>query len=73
MADISCRYRIYPAWFGGESATKPMMELARGSAVAMGRKVENFEIIANGESRRGRYIDFRVSYSSTDSLTKVRR
>lgn len=61
---ISCAYRIYPSWFGGESA-KPVAEMAHGAADRMGRRVQAIDVIGNGNDRRGEFIDFRVTYTST--------
>ena len=57
-------YRIYPSWFGGESA-KPIVELAHGSADRMGRRVLAIDVFKNSNDWRGEFIDFRVTYTST--------
>lgn len=60
----SCAYRIYPSWFGGDSA-KPIAELAHRAADQMGRRVLAIDVIGHGNSGRGEFIDFRVTYTST--------
>lgn len=73
MSTISCGYRIYPAWFGGDDATAPMREMARHAAGRMGRQVAAIETTGHGFDRRsGHYLDFKVSYSSTDALQEAR-
>ena len=70
------QYRIYPAWFTGREGHEltgsqtPMNELAQGSAKRMGRSVLGLKIVALGEDFRGSYVDFNVTYSSTDLLEK---
>jgi hypothetical protein len=61
---MSCTYRIYPSWFGGESG-KAITELAHGSADRMGRRVLAIDVIRNDSDWRGEFIDFRVTYTST--------
>lgn len=64
---MSCTYRIYPSWFGGEVAV-PMRELAEGAATKMGRRVENIIKVGAGfDQLSGHFVDFKVTYSSTDS------
>jgi hypothetical protein len=65
------QYRIYPSWFSEQSdvlagVTKPMHELAYGSAARMGREVRDIKIVRMGENDLGKYIDFDVTYSSSE-------
>lgn len=73
MSTISCTYRIYPSWFGGESMTGPMAELACNAASQMGRRPYDIEVIHYGEDRRGQFIDFRVNYSSIGILAGAKQ
>jgi hypothetical protein len=61
---ISCAYRIYPSWFGGESA-RPMVEMAVHAAARMGRPDWKIKVIVHGEDARGQFTDFKVTYAST--------
>ena len=71
MSTISCGYRIYPAWFGGDSA-EPIAELANGAADRLGRTVDRIETTGHGFDRRGgHFIDFKVTYSSTGMLREA--
>jgi hypothetical protein len=71
MSVIVCQYRIYPSWFrGGDDVGAPIKELAEGAARRMNLMVGNVVITKEGEDRRGRYIDFAVSY--VDSILMVR-
>lgn len=71
--NISCAYRIYPAWFGDVDPMVPMRELAHGAAKAMGRIAVNIEKIGYGfDHRSGHFVDYRVTYSSTGVLKEAR-
>lgn len=73
MSTISCTYRIYPAWFGGEVAA-PMKELAYGAAAQMGRRVEGIVKTGAGFDRwGGHFVDFRITYSSTNKLQEAKQ
>lgn len=69
MNTISCQYRIYPTWFGGDDA-RAIEELAHGSANSMGCHVAEIDITGHGfDHRGGHYRDFTVVYIS-ESLTQ---
>lgn len=71
MSTVSCSYRIYPNWFGGEVAV-PLRELAEGAAAKMGRRVDSMVKIGSGfDQMRGHFVDFRVTYSSTTQLMEA--
>lgn len=62
MNTISCGYRIYPAWFGGNDQ-QAIKELARGSADRMGCSVDTIAVTHSGFDRRGgHFLDFTVTY-----------
>lgn len=69
-------YRIYPSWFTGRAGREltasqtPMNELAQGSARRMGRCVLGISIVGMGEDFRGSYVDYDVTYSSTQPVEK---
>jgi hypothetical protein len=71
MSTISCGYRIYPRWFGGGHMVGPMNELAANAADKMGRHVDRIDVTEYGTDHRGSYIDFRVTYTSTDILREA--
>jgi hypothetical protein len=71
-------YRIYPSWFTGRDrafgdAQAAMSELAQRSASTMGRRVTGINIVATGQDHRGHYLDFDVTYSSTDRFEGAAR
>lgn len=67
----TCGYRIYPAWFGHDDMSHaPIVELAHGSAARMGRRVVHITVTGHGTNHRGSYIDFDVTYSSTNQQAK---
>lgn len=69
MNRVNCIYRIYPSWFGGDDmAHGPIVELAHGSARRMGRMVSDIAVTGHGNDRRGGYIDFSVTYSSSNLI-----
>lgn len=71
MSTISCGYRIYPAWFGGD-AVQAMKELADHAAATMERVVEDVTSTGYGFDRRGgHFVDFKVIYSSTSGLREA--
>lgn len=70
-----CTYRIYPNWFGGETAA-PLRELTERAGSQMGRAV--LAIVKAGagfDQMRGHFVDFRVTYGSTEApaCEEVRR
>jgi hypothetical protein len=71
-------YRIYPAWFTGREGHEltgsqtPMNELAQGSAKRMGRNVLGIRIVGLGQDFRGSYVDFNVTYSSSELLERTK-
>lgn len=71
MNAISCGYRIYPRWFGGGHMSAPMNELADNAARSMNRLVDSIQVTAYGHDHRGQYIDFCVTYTSTDILREA--
>ena len=64
------RYRIYPAWFAGDSwsGNAPMQELADREARRLGLFVAGIAITAEDHDHRGRYLDFEVLYTSSGVL-----
>lgn len=60
------RYRIYPAWFRDAGAKAPMEELALREAHVLGRVVTSIDIVGQGEDHRGHFINFDVTYSSSE-------
>lgn len=70
---ISCTYRIYPSWFGGEGVARPMRELAERSAANMARKVQSIEQVGSGfDHCGGHFQDYMVTYSEIEQKMEVR-
>jgi len=50
----------------------PMQELAQREAALLGRVVTSVEIVAVGDDERGNWINFDVTYSSSEGGTHER-
>lgn len=71
---ITCGYRIYPAWRGFDgNPWVPMREAGAHAAKQMGRIVLNIEKTGSGfDERSGYYVDFKITYSSTETMQEAR-
>jgi hypothetical protein len=65
------KYRIYPAWFdnglrGQSDYLVAMDELALREAARLDRIVRHIEVVASGTDERGAWVNFDVTYSSSE-------
>lgn len=67
-------YRIYPSWFRDFYSREhsPMAEMVEGAATRMGCLVDGIEIVGTGNDRGGQFIDFDVTYISTDVMKEAK-
>lgn len=67
---MKCGYRIYPAWSGfeGEDPLAITSSMAQRTAALRGCRVVSVDKVGTGfDERSGYYVDFDVTYSSTET------